>query len=107
MIALAGSAQAQLLRRAPGGPVTPPPKGTPPAEAEIWPFPPPDPKAWWDDKRPIAPEAADPLGGRRQDARGRPVAVNNGVDPSTYRLWGLRPLQWQLLRGQEMILEVW
>jgi hypothetical protein len=106
MIALAGPAQAQLLRRAPLSPAQPP-KGAAPAEAEIWPFPPPDPKAWWEDKRPVPPEAADPLGGRRQEPHERPIAVNNGVDPSTYRLWGLMPLQWQLLRGQEMILEVW
>jgi hypothetical protein len=31
----------------------------------------------------------------------------SGVDPSTYRLWGLMPLQWQVLRGDETILEVW
>jgi hypothetical protein len=84
-----------------------PPPGTPPFEAEVWPFPAPDPKSWWDDKRPKASEAADPLGGRRirrGEALPRP---DNGVEPSTYRLWGLMPLQWQLLRGDEMILEVW
>jgi hypothetical protein len=107
LVAAAGSAQAQLFRRAPAGPVAPPPKGTPPAEAEIWPFPPPDPKAWWEDKRPVAPEAADPLGGRRLASHERLIPLDNGIDPSTYRLWGLMPLQWQLLRGQEMILEVW
>jgi hypothetical protein len=99
LIAAAGSAVAQ--------PVKPPPKGTPPAEAELWPFPLPDPKAWWDDKRPVAPETADPLGGRRPARGERFVQVERGVDPSTYRLWGLTPLQWQLLRGDEMILEVW
>jgi len=31
----------------------------------------------------------------------------NGVDPNLYRLWALPPLQWQALRGAEMILEVW
>jgi hypothetical protein len=99
LIAVAGAAAAQ--------PVKPPPKGLPPAEAEIWPFPPPDPKGWWEDKRPLPPEAADPLGTRRLGARERLIPVDSGVDPSTYRLWGLPPLQWQLLRGQEMILEVW
>lgn len=88
-------------------PVKPPPKGLPLQDAEIWPFPPPDPHAWWDEKRPLAPEAANPLGGRRPGAGERPIPLDNGVDPSTYRLWGLMPLQWQLLRGQEMILEVW
>lgn len=83
------------------------PKGLPAAEADAWPFPPPDPKAWWDEKRPRAAEAADPLGGRRLGRGERLPAIDNGIDPSTYRLWGLTPLQWQLLRGDEMILEVW
>jgi hypothetical protein len=87
--------------------VRPAPRGLPPGEAEIWPFPPPDPKAWWEDKRPIVPETADPLGGRRLGRGERLIPVDGGVDPSTYRLWGLPPLQWQLLRGDEMILEVW
>ena len=83
------------------------PKGLPPAEAEVWPYPPPDPKSWWDEKRPAPPEAADPLGGRRMGRGERLIPIDNGVDPSTYRLWGLMPLQWQLLRGPEMILEAW
>jgi hypothetical protein len=99
LIATAGAVDAQ--------PVKPPPKDLPPAQADIWPYPPPDPKGWWEDKRPAPPEAADPLGARRLGARERPIPVDSGVDPSTYRLWGLAPLQWQLLRGQEMILEVW
>jgi len=99
LVATAGAAEAQ--------PVKPPPKGLPPAEAEIWPFPPPDPKAWWEDKRPVPPEAADPLGGRRLGRGDRFVQLDHGIDPSTYRLWGLTPLQWQLLHGDEMILEVW
>jgi hypothetical protein len=106
--AAAPPAQAQIFRRAPpSGPVAAPPPGTPPADAEIWPFPPPDPKAWWDDKRPVPPEAADPLGDRRMLSGMRLIPVDSGVDPSTYRLWGLSPLQWQLLRGDEMVLEVW
>lgn len=99
LIGAAGAAQAQPVRE--------PPRGLPPAEAEIWPFPPPDPKAWWEEKRPAVPEAADPLGGRRLGERERLIPVDNGVDPSTYRLWGLTPLQWQLVRGEEMILEIW
>lgn len=108
ILAAAAPVQAQLLRRAaPAGPVAAPPPGTPPAEAEIWPFPPPDPNAWWEEKRPAPPEAADPLGGRRMLSGMRLVPVDNGIDPSTYRLWGLTPLQWQLVRGDEMVLEVW
>lgn len=108
-VALATPASAQLFRRAPPGqaPVAAPPANLPPSEAEIWPFPPPDPKAWWEDKRPKAPEAADPLGGRRLARGERTVAIDNGVDAITYRLWGLPPLQWQVLRGDEMILELW
>jgi len=101
---LAAPAHAQLVKLKPKGG---PPPGTPPAEAEIWPFPAPDPKSWWEDKRPKPDEAADPLGGRRIRRGERLVEPDNGVDASTYRLWGLMPLQWQLLRGDEMILEVW
>ena len=104
--ALAGPAEAQIFARPRAGPSGAPP-GTPPAEAEIWPFPPPDPQSWWDEKRPVAPEAADPLGERRLGRGQRLPAVDNGVDAATYRLWGLMPLQWQLLREGEMILEVW
>jgi hypothetical protein len=86
---------------------TGPPPGTPPSQAEIWPLPPPDPQSWWDEKRPAAPEAADPLGGRRAPRNRPPPVIDNGVAPAVYRLWGLMPLQWQLLRGDEMILEVW
>jgi hypothetical protein len=110
--ALAAPAGAQLLpfgRRTPPGqvPVSPPPADLPASEAAIWPFPPPDPQTWWDDKWPKPSEAADPLGGRRLGRGERTVATDNGVDASTYRLWGLPPLQWQVLRGQETILEMW
>jgi hypothetical protein len=110
ILALAAPAEAQLLRRprtADAGPVKPPPPGLTPAEADIWPFPPPDPKSWWEEPRPPPGEAADPLGGRRMGRAERLIPIDNGVDPSEYRLWGLMPLQWQLLRGGEMILEVW
>jgi hypothetical protein len=107
--ACAGAGHAQLFRRAPQGnpPVAPPPANLPPAEAEIWPYPPPDPKAWWTDKWPTAGEAADPLGGRRIPRGQRLAPIDNGVEPSTYRLWGLMPLQWQVIQPGEMILEVW
>jgi hypothetical protein len=104
--ALAGSAEAQIFARPRPAQAGPPP-GASAAEAEIWPFPPPDPQSWWDDKRPKPSEAADPLGGRRLPRGQRLPAIDNGVDAATYRLWGLMPLQWQLLRGDEMILEVW
>jgi hypothetical protein len=105
VLALAQPAGAQGFgRRAPS---PGPPPGEPAINAEIWPFPPPDPKSWWDEKRPKPSEAADPLGGRRLGRHQRPPVVVDGVDPSTYRLWGLMPLQWQLLRRGEMILEVW
>jgi hypothetical protein len=103
LAALTPCAHAQLFARPqPAGP----PPGTPPSVAEIWPFPPPDPQSWWDEKRPAPTEAADPLGGRKLRGR-RPPAVDNGVDAATYRLWGLMPLQWQILRDDEMILELW
>jgi hypothetical protein len=107
---LAGPADAQLFRRPQPGavPVKPAPENLPPAEAEIWPFPAPDPHSWWEENWPKAPEAADPLGGGRRLGRGEKLApIDNGIDPSTYRLWGLMPLQWQIVRGDEMVLELW
>jgi hypothetical protein len=83
------------------------PRSPPPAAAALAAPPPPDPNAWWEGKLPAPPEAADPLGGRRMGGRERLIPVDSGVDPSTYRLWGLTPLQWQLVRGDEMVLEVW
>ena len=50
LIATAAPAMAQ--------PVRAPPKDLSPTEAEVWPFPPPDPRTWWEDKRPVPPEAA-------------------------------------------------
>lgn len=110
-LAAPASAQIPLIIPFPGKKARPtvigPPSGTPPAEAEVWPFPPPDPKSWWEDKRPKPSEAADPLGGRRIRRGEAQAAPDNGVAPSTYRVWGLMPLQWQLVRGDETILEVW
>lgn len=105
------AAQLPLILPIPGKKARPqqigPPEGTPPWEAQVWPFPPPDPKSWWEDKRPKVEEAADPLGGRRVRRGERLPQPDNGVDPSTYRLWGLMPLQWQVMRGDDTILEVW
>ena len=109
IFACAGAVHAQVYRRAPsdGPPVAPPPANPPPAEAGIGPSSPPDPKSWWEGKWPKPPEAADPLGGRRIPRGQRLAPIDNGIDPSTYRLWGLMPLQWQVLYPGEMILEVW
>lgn len=105
-VALATPADAQFFFRRQAKTIGPP-EGTPPYEAEVWPFPPPDPKSWWEDKWPKPGEEADPFGGRRIRRGERLPTVENGVDASTYRLWGLMPLQWQLLRGDEMIFEIW
>jgi len=108
-LAVPAQAQIPLIIPIPGKPRPPagPPPGLPAYAAEIWPYPAPDPKSWWDDPRLKPTEASDPLGGRRVRRGERLPAPDNGVDASTYRLWGLMPLQWQLLRGQEAILEVW
>ncbi|MFC3077067.1 hypothetical protein ACFODL_03080 [Phenylobacterium terrae] len=101
LLILASSAEAQFFSRRssepaePAGPVQP------------WPYPAPDAQDWWDGEWPVAAEVLDPLGGRRAGRRERMTAVDNGVDANLYRLWGLPPLQWQVLRGDEMILEVW
>lgn len=100
--ALASPAEAQFFARPKPAPPTPPTTDT-----EVWPFPPPDPQSWWDGERPKTPEAADPLGGRRLPRGARLADIDNGMDASTYRLWGLMPLQWQVMRGDEMIVEVW
>ncbi|HEX6866167.1 MAG TPA: hypothetical protein VF122_02945 [Caulobacteraceae bacterium] len=71
-------------------------------------IPPPDPQAWWTDKWPAKPEAMNPL--RRRIGRGeRPPGMNidNGVPPLLYRLWMLPPLQEQLVRRGEAVVEMW
>lgn len=103
VLALAAPAEAQLLRRRGADPA----KTLTPEEAAIWPYPLPDPQSWWDEDRLKPAEAADPLAGRRLGRGERLPAPDNGADPSTYRLWGLMPLQWQPVRGDEMIVEVW
>lgn len=69
--------------------------------------PPADPAAWWSPKV-LEPSAEqDPFYGRRL-ARGETLApIDNGVDPLLYRLWGLQPLQSQLIKRGELVLEVW
>lgn len=107
----ANAARAQLIRIPirPAGqpPVAAAPANLPPQDAEIWPFPAPDPKSWWDEAWPKRPEAADPLAGRRIPRGSSLPPIAGGIDASTYRLWGLMPLQWEVLYPGEMIVEVW
>lgn len=102
LMSIAGPALAQ----APGFTAQPVPAAGAPAASDPWPWPPPDPKTWWDDKWPAPPEVSDPLGGRRLGRSEKPLAVDNGYDPLLYRLWALMPLQNQVLRSGEMVLEV-
>lgn len=69
--------------------------------------PPPDPAAWWSPKVARPPSEVEPLYGRRLGKAARPIPIDNGVEPLLYRLWGLQPLQSQVLRKGELILEVW
>lgn len=73
---------------------------------EAYAFPPPDPQSWWEAERPEPPEAADPLGGRRLP-RDRPPPAATPIEPTLYRLWGLPPLQTQVVRRGELVMEVW
>ena len=41
------------------------------------------------------------------DRWGRPAPLSHGPDPLLYRLWGLPPLQTQILYGDELVAEVW
>lgn len=99
-VAAPAAAQLPFLRK----PLPPPPEESAPA-----PPPPPDPKVYWDKKEVPLEDRFDPLGDRRasraEASAPRPVA--NGVDPLLYRLWGLQPLQLQLVRGREAIIEAW
>lgn len=67
----------------------------------------PDPAAWWSSDTARPPSALDPLYGRRLGRAEEPIPINSGVEPLLYRLWGLQPLQNQLIRRGEMQLEVW
>jgi hypothetical protein len=98
---LAAPAEAQFFARPRA---SAPPPNSAAGGAEVAPV---DPQEWWEGKQPVPPEAADPLGGRRLPRGRRLPDIANGVDPATYRLWGLMPLQWQLLHLDEMIVEVW
>jgi len=68
---------------------------------------PPDPVAWWSPAIPRTPPEQDPFQGRRLRPGETLVPIDNGVDPLLYRLWGLQPLQSQLIKRGELVLEVW
>ncbi|MDO8409931.1 MAG: hypothetical protein Q7S93_07715 [Phenylobacterium sp.] len=91
-----------LMAAAPGLAQTPA-EGSPGA---AWPYPPPDPRAWWEAERPAPRDAADPMA-RRRLPRSGPAPVTTPIEPTLYRLWGLPPLQTQVVYGGEAILEVW
>jgi len=68
---------------------------------------PADPAAWWAPTLPRTPVEADPFQGRRLRRGETPPPIDNGVEPLLYRLWNLPPLQSQLVRRNEVVLEVW
>ena len=68
---------------------------------------PPDPAVWWSPEIPKPPPEQDPFQGRRLRKGEQLVPIDNGVDPLLYRLWGLQPLQSQLIKPGELVLEVW
>ena len=67
----------------------------------------PDPAVWWAPEIPKPPPELDPFQGRRLRPGETLVPIDNGVDPLLYRLWGLQPLQSQLIKRGELVLEVW
>lgn len=71
------------------------------------PAPAPDPNAWWDAKVERPSPEREPLAGRRLDEGQNLPVVDNGVDPLLYRLWGLQPLQTQIVERGEMVVELW
>jgi hypothetical protein len=71
------------------------------------PAPYPDPTTWWSPEVSRPPPEAEPLYNRRLGRDEQPIPIDNGVEPLLYRLWGLQPLQSQVLKRGELILEVW
>ena len=80
--------------------------GQQPAPVTIPPAP-VDPATWWAPAIPKPPPEQDPFQGRRLRPGETLTPIDNGVDPLLYRLWGLQPLQSQLIKRGEMVLEVW
>lgn len=77
-----------------------------PGPGAAWPYPAPDPRDWWTAQRPALSDAADPMA-RRRLPRSGPPPVATPIEPTLYRLWGLPPLQAQVVYGGEAVLEVW
>ena len=96
VLSLAGLVASLVL----AAPQAPPPDPTVPP-------PPVDPAVWWSPSVPRPSPESEPLQGRRLARGETPVPIDNGVAPLLYRLWGLQPLQAQLVRRGEFILEVW
>lgn len=67
----------------------------------------PDPAAWWSPEIPRPAAEHEPLYGRRLGRGEQSIPIDNGVEPLLYRLWGLQPLQSQIVKRGELILEVW
>jgi hypothetical protein len=67
----------------------------------------PDPAIWWSPDVPRPPSELEPLYNRRLGRNEQPIPIDNGVEPLLYRLWGLQPLQSQIVKRGELILEVW
>lgn len=102
-LTVAFPAQAQLL---PFLRPKPPPA---PSPTEVVIPPPPTPEEYWEAKEPDVEDRLDPLGERRatRSEIRSPRQIDNGVDPLMYRLWGLPPLQTQLVRAGDAVLEAW
>ena len=66
-----------------------------------------DPAIWWSPQVPRPSPELEPLCNRRLGRDERPIPIDNGVEPLLYRLWGLQPLQSQVLKRGDLILEVW
>jgi hypothetical protein len=79
----------------------------PPIPQALTPAPYPDPTTWWSPEVPRPPPEVEPLYNRRPGRDEQPIPIDNGVEPLLYRLWGLQPLQSQVLKRGELILEVW
>lgn len=71
------------------------------------PFPLADPATWWSPEVPRPAAEQEPLYNRRLGKTEQSIPIDNGVEPLLYRLWGLQPLQSQIVRKGELILEVW
>lgn len=68
---------------------------------------PSDPAAWWANPERRVPERFDPLGDRRWTRQDRVVRGERMPDAGLYRLWGLVPLQTQVVRPGDMVVEAW